>query len=158
MDIGIYAIYGTVHVDIIVPRSCDSVLCRYDYSNDVGNFTENKLQIIANLANFGYDPINYGFFRTLNVLDLFLDVLAEEEQDGSRTGDGSDFNDTMRQFAIGGICNCCLGLLHKGMGLIHVSSFADRLNKAYIIENDGIHYAVNCLERYTHSLAHVITK
>ena len=74
--------------------------------------TENKLQIIANLANFGYDPINYGFFRTLNVLDLFLDVLAEEQDgdSGSATGN-SEFDDTMRQFAIGGICNCCLGLL-----------------------------------------------
>ena len=71
-------------------------------------FAENKLQIIANLANFGYDPINYGFFRTLNVLDLFLDVLAEEQGDSSAN---SDFDNTMKQFAIGGICNCCLGLL-----------------------------------------------
>ena len=70
--------------------------------------SENKLQIIANLANFGYDPINYGFFRTLNVLGLFLDVLAEEQDGGSAN---SDFDDKMRQFAIGGICNSCLGLL-----------------------------------------------
>ena len=80
--------------------------------------TENKLQIIANLANFGYDPINYGFFRTLNVLDLFLDVLAEEQDDSSSSS--SDFDDAMRQFAISGICNCCLGLLcvtgDKGRG------------------------------------------
>lgn len=27
---------------------------------------------MANLANFGYDPINYGHFRKLNVLDLFM--------------------------------------------------------------------------------------
>ena len=67
-------------------------------------FTENKLQIIANLANFGYDPINYEFFRTLNVLDLFLDVLAEEQHSGN-----GDYDDKMRLFAIGGICNCCLG-------------------------------------------------
>ena len=64
-----------------------TLLCRYDYPSDVGNVTENKLQIIANLTNFGYDPINYGFFRTLNMLDLFLNVLAEEEQDGGRTSD-----------------------------------------------------------------------
>ena len=70
---------------------------------------ENKLQIIANLANFGYDPINYGFFRTLNVLDLFLDVLAEAEDGGNSS---NDYDDMMKQFAIGGICNCCLGLLY----------------------------------------------
>jgi len=63
------------------------------------------LQIIANLANFGYDPINYQFFRTLNVIDLFLDVLAEEDQDK----EDKEYNDTIMQFAIGGICNCCLG-------------------------------------------------
>ena len=68
-------------------------------------FLEHKLQIIANLANFGYDPINYQFFRTLNVIDLFLDVLAEEDQDK----EDKEYNDTMIQFAIGGICNCCLG-------------------------------------------------
>ena len=64
---------------------CMTLLCRYEYPSDVGNFTGNKLQIIANLTNFGYDPINYGFIRTLNVLDLFLDVLAEEEQSGDIT-------------------------------------------------------------------------
>ena len=46
------------------------------------------------------------------MLDLFLDVLAEEQDDGSSNASAnSDFDDTMRQFAIGGICNCCLGLL-----------------------------------------------
>ena len=33
---------------------------------------ENKLQVLANLANFAYDPINYEYFRQLNILDLFL--------------------------------------------------------------------------------------
>ena len=31
-----------------------------------------KVQILANLANFSYDPINYGHLRKLNVIDLFL--------------------------------------------------------------------------------------
>lgn len=33
---------------------------------------EHKLQVLANLANFAYDPINYEHFRRLNILDLFL--------------------------------------------------------------------------------------
>ena len=77
----------------------------YTYSGHLHIPLEHKLQIIANLANFGYDPINYQFFRTLNVIDLFLDVLAEEDQDK----EDKEYNDTMIQFAIGGICNCCLG-------------------------------------------------
>lgn len=31
-----------------------------------------KEEILANLANFAYDPINYEHFRKLNVMDLFL--------------------------------------------------------------------------------------
>ena len=69
-----------------------------------------KKQILANLANFAYDPINYEYFRALNILDLFLDVLVEET------------DDKMIQFSIGGICNCCL----------------DKLNKEFFIENDAI--------------------
>ena len=73
-------------------------------------FAEYKRQILANLANFAYDPINYEHFRKLNILDLFLDVLAEE------------VDDDMIEFAVGGICNCCL----------------DKLNKEFLIENDAI--------------------
>ena len=36
------------------------------------NKQEHKLQVLANLANFAYDPINYEHFRRLNILDLFL--------------------------------------------------------------------------------------
>ena len=33
---------------------------------------ESKQQVLANLANFAYDPINYDYMRRLNILDLFL--------------------------------------------------------------------------------------
>ena len=65
---------------------------------------------MANLGNFAYDPINYEYFRKLNIFDLFLDVLAEET------------DEKMIEFAIGGICNGCL----------------DKLNKDFLIENDAI--------------------
>ncbi|KAK3740667.1 hypothetical protein QZH41_006830 [Actinostola sp. cb2023] len=38
---------------------------------------ENKEQVLANLANFAYDPINYEHFRKLNVIDLLLDITNE---------------------------------------------------------------------------------
>ena len=31
-----------------------------------------KEQVLANLANFAYDPDNYSHFRELNIVDLFL--------------------------------------------------------------------------------------
>lgn len=35
-------------------------------------FSESKQEVLANLANFAYDPVNYEYMRTLNVIDLFL--------------------------------------------------------------------------------------
>ena len=78
---------------------------------------EYRLQVLANLANFAYDPINYDHFRKLNILDLFLDVIAE------------DTDDKAIEFAIGGVCNCCL----------------DKVNKQYLVDNDGVELAVKCL-------------
>ncbi|XP_015185037.1 PREDICTED: uncharacterized protein LOC107070967 [Polistes dominula] len=68
-----------------------------------------KQQVLANLANFAYDPINYDYLRQLKVIDLFLHILSED-------------NTTFVRFAIGGICNLCL----------------DPINKAYILRNQGI--------------------
>lgn len=60
-------------------------------------FTEAKTQVLANLANFAYDPINYDYLRQLKVIDLFLHLISEEDEEFVR-------------FAIGGLCNLCLGL------------------------------------------------
>lgn len=79
---------------------------------------EAKEQILANLANFAYDPINYGHFKKLNIVDLFLDSLEEN-------------NENLIEFAIGGICNCCL----------------DNTFKQHIIDNGGIPLVIKCLSR-----------
>ncbi|OUM62531.1 hypothetical protein PIROE2DRAFT_44197 [Piromyces sp. E2] len=75
---------------------------RFQYLQDLVNEfqetqnIEDKQQIIANLANFSYDPINYTWLWELNVIDLFLDCLVEE-------------NLMLQELAIGGICNLCVG-------------------------------------------------
>ena len=77
---------------------------------------EAKQQVIANLANFAYDPINYEYIRALNITDLFLDCL--------------DDNDTqIVEYAIGGVCNLCL----------------DKKHKNHIIKNNGIPSVIRCL-------------
>lgn len=68
-----------------------------------------KEQVLANLANFAYDPVNYDYLRTLRVADLFLEVL-------------SDKNTNLVRFAIAGICNLC----------------SDPLNREYILRNQGV--------------------
>ncbi|XP_042558629.1 armadillo repeat-containing protein 7 [Dipodomys merriami] len=75
-----------------------------------------KEQVLANLANFAYDPNNYQYLRQLQVLDLFLDSLSEESE-------------TLVEFAIGGLCNLC----------------SDRTNKEYILQAGGVPLIINCL-------------
>ncbi|KAH9725125.1 ARM repeat superfamily protein [Citrus sinensis] len=57
---------------------------------------ERKEKIVANLANFAYDPYNYTFLRQLNVLELFLDCITEP-------------NEKLVEFGVGGICNASVG-------------------------------------------------
>ncbi|KAL5743555.1 hypothetical protein ACOSP7_026427 [Xanthoceras sorbifolium] len=75
-----------------------------------------KEKIVANLANFAYDPYNYSFLRQLNVLELFLDCIMEP-------------NEKLVDFSIGGICNAC----------------ADPANAAVITQCGGIPLIIQCL-------------
>ncbi|KPJ13706.1 Armadillo repeat-containing protein 7 [Papilio machaon] len=59
-----------------------------------------KCQVLANLANFAYDPINYCFIRDVGALDIFLYVLKNES------------NHKLVNFACGGISNLCLDPLN----------------------------------------------
>ena len=100
--------------DCVRPAQVRNILV---FNNIILFHSEYRLQVLANFANFAYDPINYEHFRKLNVLDVFLDVIAE------------DTDEKAIEFAIGGVCNCCL----------------DKLNKEYLVENDGVELAVKCL-------------
>lgn len=87
-----------------------------------------KGEIVANLANFAYDPINYASLAQLQAIDLFLDILdadheetkqAQQENELYENGGGgggvkrkrseeqtSTRRHQLAEFAIGGICNC----------------------------------------------------
>ena len=56
---------------------------------------------------------------------MCADVLAEET------------DQTMVEFAMGGVCNCCL----------------DEQNKAYFIANDAIEFTIKCLSRCVYTYA-----
>ncbi|KAM4692452.1 armadillo repeat-containing protein 7 [Rhinophrynus dorsalis] len=77
---------------------------------------EAKEQVLANLANFSYDPRNYSDLQKLQVPDLFLDMLTED-------------NENLVEYGIGGLCNLCL----------------DKANKSHIIESGGLSLVINCL-------------
>lgn len=50
--------------------------------------SEAKEQVLANLANFAYDPNNMEYLRELQVTDLFLDMLTEENENFVEFGMG----------------------------------------------------------------------
>ncbi|XP_057490379.1 uncharacterized protein LOC130776236 isoform X2 [Actinidia eriantha] len=77
---------------------------------------ESKEKIVANLANFAYDPYNYTFLRQLNVLELFLDCITEP-------------NEKLVEFGIGGICNSCV----------------DPANASIVTQCGGIPLIIQCL-------------
>ena len=81
---------------------------------------DSKEQVLANLANFAYDPINFEYLRELHVIDLFIDCIETDE----------DPNGKIVQFGIGGLCN----------------AVADINNRKLANENPrAIELVINCL-------------
>ncbi|XP_035255742.1 armadillo repeat-containing protein 7 [Anguilla anguilla] len=78
--------------------------------------TDAKEQVLANLANFSYDPGNMEDLRTLQVTELFLDMLTEESEN-------------LVEFGIGGLCNLSV----------------DPACRDQILESDGIALVTGCL-------------
>ncbi|XP_056111626.1 armadillo repeat-containing protein 7 [Rhinichthys klamathensis goyatoka] len=77
---------------------------------------ESKEQVLANLANFAYDPSNMESLRMLQVTDLFLDMLTEE-------------NDNFVEFGIGGLCNLSM----------------ERESRDQILQSGGVPLVISCL-------------
>lgn len=59
---------------------------------------EAKQQVLANLANFAYDPVNYDTLWDLNVVDLFLEATTTTRLDDVK----------LQEFGLGGLANLCL--------------------------------------------------
>ncbi|KAF7664061.1 hypothetical protein LDENG_00191050 [Lucifuga dentata] len=77
---------------------------------------EAKEQVLANLANFAYDPNNMEYLRELQVVDLFLDMLTEE-------------NENFVEFGMGGLCNLSM----------------DPECRDVILQSGGVALVTNCL-------------
>ncbi|KAI4807529.1 hypothetical protein KUCAC02_027332 [Chaenocephalus aceratus] len=77
---------------------------------------EAKEQVLANLANFAYDPNNMENLRELQVPDLFLDMLTED-------------NANFVEFGMGGLCNLSM----------------DPECRDVILQSNGISLVTNCL-------------
>ncbi|XP_076007760.1 armadillo repeat-containing protein 7 [Genypterus blacodes] len=77
---------------------------------------EAKEQILANLANFAYDPNNLEYLRDLQVVDLFLDALTEK-------------NENFVEFGMGGVCNLSM----------------DPVCRDVILHSGGVALVTNCL-------------
>lgn len=110
--------YGTPRHEYL-----QQLITEYQYTSQILR----KEEIVANLANFGYDPINYASFCHLHVMDLFIDILdeAQNPDEDIQRGIQMHTNDprkpvhrnvplntsasmkySLQEFALGGICNC----------------------------------------------------
>ncbi|KAM3966515.1 uncharacterized protein ACR2FA_012058 [Aphomia sociella] len=98
-----------------------------EYINSVSY--DAKCQVLANLANFAYDPINYVYIRDVGVLDIFLHILKHET------------SVTLLQFACAGINNLC----------------SDPENAEYILTHDGLKPIIALLKSNNQIAADVIT-
>ncbi|XP_037547595.1 armadillo repeat-containing protein 7 [Nematolebias whitei] len=77
---------------------------------------EAKQQVLANLANFAYDPKNSEHLLQLQVPDLFLDMLTEDNED-------------FVEFGMGGLCNLSM----------------DPDCRDVILQSGGVGSVTNCL-------------
>ncbi|KAF4106540.1 armadillo repeat-containing protein 7 [Onychostoma macrolepis] len=77
---------------------------------------DSKEQVLANLANFAYDPSNMEALRLLQVTELFLDMLTEE-------------NENFVEFGIGGLCNLSM----------------ERESRDQILQSGGVPLVISCL-------------
>ncbi|KAF5302709.1 hypothetical protein FQR65_LT08451 [Abscondita terminalis] len=73
------------------------------------NSYESKRQVLANLSNFSYDPINYQFIRELQIIDLFLQQLSQNIEE-------------FIHFSLAGLCNLS----------------PDPKNAEYIVRQNGV--------------------
>ncbi len=90
---------------------------------------DKREQVLANLANFAYDPINYEYFRRFNVMDIFIKNLKEFYN--NRAEFTASLNERKLNFSLSGICNLCL----------------DVRNKEYLLKSDLISMIYFCLTR-----------
>ncbi|CAO3672001.1 unnamed protein product [Rhizopus microsporus] len=58
-----------------------------------------KQQVLAHLANFAYDPINYDHLWNLYAVNLFLEAITDPDP-------------LLREFGMGGLANICLEPRH----------------------------------------------
>ncbi|KAJ8983141.1 hypothetical protein NQ317_014716 [Molorchus minor] len=82
----------------LIQKTGETGIGRYEYLKQlIKEFTtttalESKQQILANLANFAYDPINYEYMKQLHLIDLFLDQLSEVDE-------------ILKHFSLAALCN-----------------------------------------------------
>ena len=77
-----------------------------EYKNELTT-DEKREQVLANLANFAYDPINYEYFRRFDIIDLFIENLKQFHSNGFVK------NEKLLMFSLAAISNLCLDPKNK---------------------------------------------
>jgi len=99
----------------LIKKSGNKGVDRFEYLQELVNefrqstSLESQEQVLANLANFAYDPLNYHYLRELKVIETFVEGL-------------DSVNPYFKLYCIKGLCNLS----------------NDPLNQEIIIRIDGI--------------------
>jgi armadillo repeat-containing protein 7 len=107
----------------------------YDEYNNSKTDITNQEQILANLANFAYDPINYEYFRRFNILSIFVDNLKRFQQQNfifipQCEDESSNYLSVNKlEFSVASICNLCL----------------DKKNQSYLLENKCVEILIKII-------------
>jgi len=80
------------------------VICRIRQSMSLVFRLDSKRQVLANLANFAYDPVNYAHIRSQAVIDLFIEQLVSDD-------------DVLASYAAAGLCNLSNGNARRPCGV-----------------------------------------
>jgi len=70
----------------LIKKSGKKGVDRFEYLQELVNefhqstSLESQEQVLANLANFSYDPLNYHYLRELKVIDIFISGLTSRNQ------------------------------------------------------------------------------
>jgi len=82
----------------LITKSGNKGVDRFEYLQELVNefhqsaSLESQEQVLANLANFAYDPLNYHYLRELKVIDIFISGLSSR-------------NEFFNLYCIKGLCN-----------------------------------------------------
>jgi len=116
---------------------CDFLQALLNEYQDCGDNEDARLQVLANLANFSYDPINYQRMRELKIPEMFVDCIEMDES----------LNGNRANFGVAGLCNLLADPANREVILYHPRAVSLLVRCLSSDRDDTIMSALTCLSQ-----------